>query len=284
MDPHLPSIADCLHRHRELRDSDTARLDLELLLARVLDQSRSYLYTWPERTLNQNQLERFETLLARRKAGEPVAHLLGEKEFWSLTLQVNDSTLIPRPETERLVETALELLGTEPRHVLDLGTGTGAIALALASERPAWRILAVDESPAAVQLAIENCRRLGFRNVEVTRSHWFGNVGPEAFDLIVANPPYIAEDDPHLKEGDLRFEPASVLVARDKGLGDIRHIVSDARQHLYSGGWLLIEHGFEQGEAVRQLFTAAGYAQVETRQDLAGRDRLTLGRIGQEAT
>lgn len=278
MDNRLPNIAECIKRNNELRElSDTARLDVELLLARVLDKPRSYLYTWPEKNLNQSQWEQFQHLLERRKAGEPIAHILGEKEFWSLALKVNDSSLIPRPETELLVETVLEMLDEKPRRVLDLGTGTGAIALALASERPAWRILAVDDKPSAVNLAIDNCRQLGLRNVAVTRSHWFDNVGRECFDLIITNPPYIAEDDPHLRQGDVRYEPVSALVAKKEGLGDIEHIVQRGLKHLCAGGWLVIEHGYDQGEAVRQMFTEAGYRKVETRQDLAGRDRLTLG-------
>jgi release factor glutamine methyltransferase len=272
------TIAECLQRARELQSvSDSARLDLELLLCKALAKPRSFLYTWPEKSLSEAELASFSALLERRKQGEPIAYLLGEREFWSLNLRINESTLIPRPETELLVETALARTPESTIRVLDLGTGTGAIALALASERPNWKVMAVDSSPAAVNLAIENARQLGSKNVQITRSDWFQNLGGEVFDLIVTNPPYIDETDPHLNQGDVRFEPRSALVAARHGLADIEHIVDVARRHLNSGGWLMIEHGFEQGESVRCIFTEAGYSQVETRKDFGGRDRLTLG-------
>lgn len=280
----MVSIAECLQAARELQGvSETARLDVELLLAKALDKPRHYLYTWPEQSLRQDAYQRFADLLERRKRGEPIAYLLGEKEFWSLTLMVNSATLIPRPETELLVETALDLLSDPVAEVLDLGTGTGAIALALASERPGWKILGVDNSSAAVKLAIENCRRHGFNNVAVNRSNWFENVCG-SFDLIVANPPYIDSNDLHLGRGDVRFEPRSALVAKDKGLADIRLIAAAARRHLRSRACLLIEHGYDQGDRVRGLMAKAGYENIETKQDLAGRDRLTLARyFGVEA-
>jgi release factor glutamine methyltransferase len=274
------SIADCLQRASELQScSDTARLDVELLLARALDKPRTYLYTWPQHVLSQLQYQRFVDFLERRKRGEPIAYLLGEKEFWSLSLKVGEATLIPRPETELLVETALSLLPNNACRVLDLGTGTGAIALALASERPSWRILAVDKSSAAINVAIANCRRHGFTNVEITRSDWFENVaGGQAFDMIVANPPYIEEGDPHLEQGDVRFEPRAALVAGNKGLADIHNIIASAREYLKPGGWVVIEHGYQQGDQVRRLFADKDYGAVETKQDLSGRDRLTLAR------
>lgn len=275
----MASIAECLQRATELQGvSDTARLDVELLLAKALEKPRSYLYTWPEKVLTQTQYERFVQSLDRRKRGEPIAYLLGEKEFWSLSLSVNPSTLIPRPDTELLVETALSLVPDD--HVcraLDLGTGTGAIALALASERPDWQIVAVDNSSAAVNLAIENCQRHGFANVEVGQSNWFFNLAGHCFDLIIANPPYIDERDPHLQEGDVRFEPHSALIAKDQGLADIQTIIDRARQHLSADAWLIIEHGYDQGEKVRRLYARMGYANIATKQDLSGRDRLTLG-------
>ncbi|MCW8194924.1 peptide chain release factor N(5)-glutamine methyltransferase [Proteobacteria bacterium 005FR1] len=272
------TIAECLQRARELQSiSDSARLDVELLLCKALAKPRSYLYTWPEKSLNQDELASFTALVDRRKQGEPIAYLLGEREFWSLKLKVNDSTLIPRPETELLVETALAFMPDGASRVLDLGTGTGAIALALASERSDSEVVAVDSSPAAVNLAIENARQLGLKNVQITRSDWFENLSGERFDLIVTNPPYIDEADPHLKQGDVRFEPHSALVAGNHGLADIEHIIDVGRQHLNPGGWLIIEHGFEQGESVLRLFAEAGYEQVGIRKDLAGRDRLTLG-------
>lgn len=276
------SIAECLDAATDLeRVSDSARLDVELLLAEALHKPRSFLYTWPDRAVEQDAHQRFTALLERRKQGEPIAYLLGEKEFWSLSLRVNASTLIPRPETELLVETALGLLpGDKEAEVLDLGTGTGAIALALASERPKWKMLAVDNSQAAVNLAIENCRRHGFTNVAINRSDWFDNV-KGSFHLIVANPPYIDVNDNHLKQGDVRFEPHSALVAENHGLADIETIIICGREHLLPHAWLVVEHGFGQGQQVRQLFASAGYGKIETRQDLSGTDRLTLGQFQQ---
>lgn len=273
------SIAECLHAARDLEQvSDSARLDVELLLAEALQKPRSYLYTWPDQAVEHEAYLRFSALLERRKQGEPIAYLLGEKEFWSLSLRVNDSTLIPRPETELLVETALGLLSAgEAAEVLDLGTGTGAVALALASERPHWKMLAVDNSPAAVKLAIENCRGHGFTNVAISRSNWFDNVNG-AFDLIVANPPYIDAEDSHLQQGDVRFEPHSALVADDHGLADIRLIAAHARDHLRPQAWLAMEHGYDQGDRVRALLTELGYTNIKTRQDIGGKDRLTLAR------
>lgn len=272
------TIADCLLRASELESvSDTARLDVEVLLSRVLNKPRVYLYTWPDRSLDESELAQFSDLLARRGSGEPVAYLLGEKEFWSLVLKVNTSTLIPRPETETLIEVALEKLPADACKVLDLGTGTGAIALALASERPAWTLVAVDSNPAAVQLAIENARRHGLKNVHITRSNWFENVGGERFDMIVSNPPYLDASDPHLGQGDVRFEPPSALIADKHGLADLEQIIDSSRLYLRSGGWLLVEHGCEQGESVRRLFSECAYGRVHTRPDLAGLDRITLG-------
>ncbi|MFX4312046.1 peptide chain release factor N(5)-glutamine methyltransferase, partial [Enterobacter sp. 63] len=215
--------------------------------------------------------------LARRKTGEPVAHLVGEREFWSLPLYVSAATLIPRPDTECLVEQALARLPATRCCILDLGTGTGAIAMALASERPDCDVTAVDVMPDAVALAQRNQQRLGLSNVTVLQSSWFSALANRTFAMIVSNPPYIDEHDPHLAQGDVRFEPLTALVAANEGLADLDHIVSTSRQHLLPGGWLLVEHGWTQGEAVRALFTAAGYTAVETCRDYGGNDRLTLG-------
>ncbi|MBP9955889.1 MAG: peptide chain release factor N(5)-glutamine methyltransferase [Pseudomonas sp.] len=272
----MPTIESLL-KSAELPDSPSPRLDAELLLAHALGQSRSYLRTWPEREPDAAQCAAFAALLERRRAGEPVAYLLGRQGFWSLDLEVAPHTLIPRPDTELLVETALTLGPGGPARVLDLGTGTGAIALAVACERPAWQVLGVDRVSEAVQLAERNRARLGLGNARFVESVWFSTLGGERFALIVGNPPYIAADDRHLNEGDVRFEPASALVAGEDGLDDIRRIVAEAPEHLEAGGWLLLEHGYDQAEAVRALFAARGFAAVESRRDLGGHQRITLG-------
>ncbi len=209
----MSSVKQNLTRSTELTDSDSARLDTEILLGHILGRSRTWLYTWPEYELADSEQRQFDELLERRKNGEPVAHLTGEREFWSLPLKVNASTLIPRPETELLVETALALCPQEKLRALDLGTGTGAIALALASEKPGWRIVAAEKSSDALALAEENRRSLGLDNVQIVQSDWFTNIPPQKFDLIVSNPPYIDAADPHLRKGDVCFEPRSALVA-----------------------------------------------------------------------
>jgi len=257
-------------------DSDSPLLDAQLLLCQVLHCNRTYLYTWPEKSVTDTQYLEYRALLEKRAQGVPVAHLLERQEFWSLPLKVSPATLIPRADTERLVELALDLVLPSNARALDLGTGTGAIALALASERPYWHIMAVDSQPHAVALAKENRQSLGMAAVEIIESDWFSAVTGQ-FDLIVSNPPYIASDDPHLNEGDVRFEPRTALVADDDGLADLRHIVVTARAYLREGGYLLVEHGADQGSAVAEFFTAAGYLQVATFKDLAGRDRVTLG-------
>ena len=261
----------------ELPDSPTPRLDAELLLAQALGKSRGYLHTWPEREPEASQLERFQAALARRRAGEPVAYILGRQGFWSLDLDVASHTLIPRPDTELLVETALALLPATPLQVLDLGTGTGAIALALACERPAWQVTGVDRVAEAVALAQGNGTRLQLANARFAESCWFSALAGQRFQLIVSNPPYIAAADPHLSQGDVRFEPSSALVAGVDGLDDIRLIIEQAPEHLLAGGWLLLEHGFDQAEAVRELLVQRGFAAVDSRRDLGGHQRISLG-------
>ncbi|WNF47932.1 peptide chain release factor N(5)-glutamine methyltransferase [Pseudomonas sp. SG20056] len=273
---------ESLLSHTELPDSPTPRLDAELLLAHALGKSRSYLHTWPERELEAEQLERYQAAIVRRQAGEPVAYILGQQGFWSLELEVASHTLIPRPDTELLVETVLALLPATPAALLDLGTGTGAIALALASERPAWRITGVDRVPEAVALAERNGARLKLANASFVESHWFSALAGQRYQLIVSNPPYIATADRHLTEGDVRFEPSSALVAGADGLDDIRLIIQQAPDYLQAGGWLLLEHGFDQAAAVRELLSARGFSAVESRRDLGGHERISLGRFDNE--
>ncbi len=256
--------------------SDTPRLDAELLLAHVSGLSRSGFRAFPEREVDARRAAEFEDLVVQRAQGMPVAYLLGHQEFWSLLLNVSSSTLIPRPDTECLVERALEIPLPDNARVIDLGTGTGAIALALASERPGWVISACDLMEEAVALAQVNASELQLP-VEVFQSRWFSGLRAASFDLIVSNPPYVASEDHHLDEGDVRFEPASALISGPDGLDDIRLIVAAAPSWLNSEGWLLLEHGFDQAEAVQELFAARGFAKVESRKDYGGNDRMTLG-------
>lgn len=265
------------HAVSALSESESPKRDAEILLEFVTGKPRTYLLAFGETMLTAEQETQLAALLARRKTGEPVAHLVGEREFWSLPLYVSAATLIPRPDTECLVEQALARLPATRCCILDLGTGTGAIAMALASERPDCDVTAVDVMPDAVALAQRNQQRLGLSNVTVLQSSWFSALANRTFAMIVSNPPYIDEHDPHLAQGDVRFEPLTALVAANEGLADLDHIVSTSRQHLLPGGWLLVEHGWTQGEAVRALFTAAGYTVVETCRDYGGNDRLTLG-------
>ena len=263
----------------ELSTSESPRRDAEILLEHVTGKARTFILAFGETQLTPDQEQQLAALLARRKTGEPVAHLTGEREFWSLPLYVSAATLIPRPDTECLVEQALARLPSTACRILDLGTGTGAIALALASERPDCQVTAVDVMPDAVRLAQRNLERLGLRNVDILQSSWFSALSEKRFEMIVSNPPYIDEHDPHLSQGDVRFEPLTALVAANEGLADIEHIITTARDHLVSGGWLLLEHGWTQGAAVQALFRAAGYKNVETCRDYGDNDRLTLGKL-----
>ena len=265
-----------------LAGGESPRADADVLLCHLLDCRRSYLMTWPERELDAAQQATLQGWLARRLNGEPIAHLVGEREFWSLPLKVSPATLIPRPDTEVLVEQALTRIPQGPCAVLDLGTGTGAIALALKSERPEVDVWAVDRMADAAALARENSAALGLP-IEVRDGSWFEPLGePDRdntprFAVIVSNPPYIDGADPHLEQGDVRFEPRSALVADDAGLADIRHIVAHAPAYLLPDGWLLLEHGWDQGEAVRQLLRDGGYREVATVRDYGDNDRVTLG-------
>lgn len=258
---------------------DEARHEAERLLIHVLGRDRAWLFAHARDEVEAGPRAAFEALLQRRLGGEPVAYLTGMRGFWTLDLAVTPDTLIPRPETERLVELALQRLPADaPLQVADLGTGSGAIALAIASERPQAQVLATDASAAALQVARGNARRNGLERVEFVQGDWLAPLAGRRFHLIASNPPYIAADDPHLRQGDLRHEPASALASGADGLDDIRRIVAAAPAHLHAGGWLLLEHGRDQGEAVCALLRESGLVEVASEQDLEGRDRVSLGR------
>lgn len=253
--------------------------DADLLLAHALGCSRTWLLAHGDDGIAAAEAARFTALVERRAAGEPVAYLTGSRGFWTLELAVTPATLVPRPETELLVELALERIPADAEaRVADLGTGSGAIALAIAKERPRARVVATDASEAALEVARGNARRNRIGNVELRHGDWLAPLHGERFDLVASNPPYIALGDPHLDEGDLRFEPPSALSSGSDGLDAIRAIARAAPAHLRAGGWLLLEHGWEQGGAVRALLHEAGFAEVATERDLEGRDRVTLGR------
>lgn len=276
MNPDVPTVARLLARARDLIDP----ADAALLLAHALGKSRSWLFAHADDALGEAEAARFNVLLARRAAGEPVAYLTGWRGFWTLDLAVTPATLVPRPETELLVDLALARLPVDaPARVADLGTGSGAIALAIASERPRAQVLATDASSEALDVARGNAARNGIGNVAFRLGSWLQPLGEDTFDLIASNPPYIAEGDPHLARGDLRFEPAMALSCGADGLDAIRVIVRDAPACLRRGGWLLLEHGWDQGDAVRALLAAAGFADVATERDLEQRDRVSLGRL-----
>ena len=255
------------------------RVDADWLLAHALGRPRSWLFAHAADPVAPELVDRFQALIARREAGEPVAYLTGMQGFWTLDLEVSPATLIPRPETELLVERALARIPVNSAsHVADLGTGSGAIALAIAKERPHTAVIATDASAAALEVARGNAARNGITNVEFREGDWLAPLAGETFDLIASNPPYIAEGDPHLDRGDLRFEPPTALSSGEDGLDAIRSIVRDAPARLAPGGWLLLEHGWDQGALVRALLEAAGFIDVETAHDLEGRDRISLGR------
>jgi len=257
---------------------DDARGEAELLLAHVLGRTRAWLFAWPEHVVGAEQTSAFERLVEARRAGAPVAYLLGRRGFWSFDLAVSPAVLIPRPETELLVELALERIPSDEASALaDLGTGSGAIALALAHERPHANVVATDASAAALAVAFANAQRLGIGNVRFVHGDWYAPLGTARFALVASNPPYIAADDPHLARGDLRHEPLSALASGHDGLDAIRAIVADAPAHLLPRGWLLVEHGWEQGAAVRALFVGRGLDDVQSVRDVAGHERVTLG-------
>lgn len=261
------------------RQQGLDRLDADVLLGHVLGQTRTWLFTWPDKPITDADWARFDALVQRRQAGEPVAHLVGEREFWSLPIAVNPGTLIPRPDTECLVEAVLAQFDHTLRRVVDLGTGTGAIALALASERPNWHITAIDRIPEACELARYNADRLGLP-IEVLQGNWCDPLADHSVDILVSNPPYIDATDPHLTQGDVRFEPKTALIAPDQGLADIKTIAEQGKRVLKPGGALYLEHGWTQAKAVRAILAQHGYQSVTTQKDHGHQDRVTVGWIG----
>lgn len=262
-----------------LRAARIDPLDARVLLQAALGVSHAYLAAHPGDVVAGERLARYLALAARRAAGEPVAYLTGEREFFSLEFKVTPAVLIPRPETELLVELALERIPQDAScRVLDLGTGSGCVAISIAKHRPRARVTATDRSRHALEIAAENARALGVHNIDFAQGGWFAAIGGERFDVIVSNPPYIAEGDPHLRQGDLLFEPRQALTAGPDGLNCIREIVAQANNHLVGGGWLMFEHGYDQAERCRALLGAAGFAEVFSQRDLAGIERASGGR------
>jgi release factor glutamine methyltransferase len=276
----MANVSELLKHSDQLQStSDSPQLDCELLLCYVLDVDRTWLRTWPEKEVSKFLEAKFCALLEKRVQGQPIAYLVGSRGFWSMDLQVSKDTLIPRPETELLVELALGLKLPKNSYGLDLGTGTGAVALALATERPDMNFTAVDSQVGAVSLANKNCQNLGLSNVAIFQSDWFDSVQlmDNQFDLIISNPPYISANDPHLQQGDVRYEPNTALVSGIDGLDDLQKIIAKSPAYLKSDGWLLLEHGFDQGAAVVRLMSRAGFKKVVTQKDYNQIDRVTLG-------
>ncbi|MBN2606442.1 MAG: peptide chain release factor N(5)-glutamine methyltransferase [Thiotrichales bacterium] len=277
------TITEALNLGRNALTSESPLLDAEILLAYALGKDRTYLFTWPEHELSPQQAEHFSELLKKRQVGVPIAHLTGSKEFWGLDFKVTSDTLIPRPDTEILVEQALlKIERFKQDHinarVLDLGTGSGAIICSLKHEAPYINAYAVDLQPAALEVAKQNAEQHGL-SIDFRTGSWFEPIANAHFEVIVSNPPYIVENDPHLSQGDVRFEPLTALTSGYDGLEDIRTLISESRSHLVEGGWLLIEHGFDQAEALQQLFTDNGFQQVETIYDYGHNPRVTLGQL-----
>jgi len=257
--------------------SDTARLDAEVLLAHVLHKTRTWLMTWPEHSLTAAEKSEFDDLLRQRIEGKPIAYLIGQQEFWSLKLKVNEHTLIPRPETECLVEQALSLIPPDAKfEIADLGTGSGAIALALAKERPDCHITAIEQSAKAMAVAQENAKTLGLLNVSFSQANWLEGIGQDRFDIILSNPPYIESCDPHLQQGDVRFEPVTALQSGAEGLDDIQQIIVQAKNCLKPFGWLLIEHGYTQQQQVLTLLQRHGFQNTLGYKDYAGQARFVV--------
>lgn len=259
---------------------DIDRIDARLLLQHVLNADHAFLLTYPDRTLTAQQQEEFSHLVKRRIDGAPVAYLTGERDFYDLTFKVNEAVLIPRPETELLIERVLQLIPSDqPCRILDLGTGSGAIAITIAKHRPHCEVTAVDLSPAAIAIAQWNAHNLQTHNLHFVTGSWFDELSGKKFDLIVSNPPYVADNDPHLQQGDLRFEPQMALSAGDNGLSCINHIINKAPDHLVENGWLLLEHGYNQAFACRQLLQERDFSNICSHPDLAGIMRVSGGQL-----
>jgi len=271
----LAIASEELHTH-----SPTAQLDAEVLLAHVLQVTRTYLRTWPDRGVDLSNVYHYQRLIKRRVAGEPIAYITGQQEFWSLLLHVTPATLIPRPETEILVQAVLDVAAKTACRVVDVGTGSGAIACALASERPGWDIVGLDVSRAALHIAQSNADTLGLKQLRWLQSEWLAAIASQSCDVIVSNPPYIAHADPHLSQGDVRFEPRSALVGGKDGLVAIRLLSEQAQRCLKPGGWLLLEHGYDQGPAVYDILHLANFKTISVQNDLAGYDRVTRACFG----
>lgn len=258
--------------------SDSPELDAEILLCLILEKNRSYLRSWPKKQLHAQQRLQYKALLRQRQQGKPIAYITGQREFWSREFKVSPDVLIPRPDTELLIELSLPLIPKDKScKLIDLGTGSGAIAVTLATERPYAQIIATDASEAALKIAKQNGDHYHCRNLRLVQSFWFEQITDTDFDLVVSNPPYIAQNDPHLQQGDLRFEPQSALISEDNGLKDISLIAESACKHLKEGGYLLIEHGYNQQPQVQAIFESFDYANIQTHTDLGGNPRVTIG-------
>ncbi|OGT49726.1 MAG: protein-(glutamine-N5) methyltransferase, release factor-specific [Gammaproteobacteria bacterium RIFCSPHIGHO2_12_FULL_41_15] len=258
--------------------SQTPKLDAEIIINAALQASPTIFYTDSQRNITESELKRVHALLQRRQQGEPIAYLLSEKEFWSLKLEVTPDTLIPRPETEHLIEWALTYLpNNKPLKIADLGTGSGAIAIALAHEQPNWQLHATDESFAALKVAIRNAQRFNLQNISFYQGDWFSALPQIKFDAIFSNPPYIAEQDPYLNAPEMRFEPKRALIAGTEGLDALQIIINNATHYLQEQGWLIVEHGYDQANRIDALFDQAGFSQIKTLHDLAEIPRFTVG-------
>ena len=272
------NIEQALNFARQQLATEDAAIDSSALLCHLLNCNQTYLLTWPDKPLSQEQQSQFQVMIEQRQSGKPVAYITGQRGFWSLDLKVTDATLIPRPDTELLVELALSKLMPNQR-VVDLGTGTGAIALAIASELPTLSVIACDFSVDALEVAKQNAQANNINNVEFKHNDWLSGFPENSIDMIVSNPPYIEKDDPHLQHGDVRFEPMTALASGDDGLDDIRQIVDQSAYCLKPAGWLLIEHGYHQSQQVQQLFLQHGFTQVTAHKDFGGNDRVVMGQL-----